>query len=284
MTDHRTMSNSQPIGVFDSGVGGLSVWQELTRQYPAESTLYLADQANVPYGLRSLAEVRQFTAGITRFLLAQGAKLIVVACNAASGAALHHLREAFPDVPFVGMEPAIKPAAERTRTGVVGVIATPITFEGNLFQRLAQRYAGQVRLETHGSAGLVQAVEQGALDTPETLALLHTCLDPMLAAGADQIVLGCTHYPFLQPAIAQIVGPSVTIVDPSPAVARQTGRVLAARDALAPTGQQAEHHFYTTGDAVQLATLSRRLVGYRGPVQAMGWEGDQLVALATATL
>jgi len=270
------MSNSQPIGVFDSGVGGLSVWQELVRQYPHESTLYLADQAHVPYGRRTLAEVRQFTEGITRFLLAQGAKLIVVACNAASGAALHHLREAFPDVPFVGMEPAIKPAAEQTRTGVIGVIATPITFEGDLFQQLARRYADRVRLETHGSAGLVQAVEDGALETPETLALLHSCLDPMLAAGADQIVLGCTHYPFLQPAIEQIVGPGVTIVDPSPAVARQAGRLLAAREALASPDQRPTHRFYTTGNAGQLATLARRLVNYDGPVQGLRWEAKQL--------
>lgn len=268
--------NTQPIGIFDSGVGGLSVWQELTRQYPHESTLYLADQAHVPYGRRTLAEVRAFTEGITRFLLAQGAKLIVVACNAASGAALHHLRAIFPDVPFVGMEPAIKPAAEQSRTGVVGVIATPITFEGDLFQRLAQRYAGQVRLETHGSAGLVQAVEDGALETPETLALLHSCLDPMLAAGADQIVLGCTHYPFLRPAIAQIVGPGATIVDPSPAVARQAGRLLTAREALAPPDQRATHRFYTTGNAERLAVLARRLVNYEGPVQALRWEAGQL--------
>lgn len=270
------MSNSQPIGVFDSGVGGLSVWQELVRQYPHESTLYLADQAHVPYGRRTLAEVRQFTEGITRFLLAQGAKLIVVACNAASGAALHHLREAFPDVPFVGMEPAIKPAAEQTRTGVIGVIATPITFEGDLFQQLARRYADRVRLETHGSAGLVQAVEDGALETPETLALLHSCLNPMLAAGADQIVLGCTHYPFLRPAIEQIVGPGVTIVDPSPAVARQAGRLLAAREALAPPEQLPAHCFYTTGSAERLATLARRLVNYAGPVQGLRWEAEQL--------
>lgn len=272
-------SQTAPIGIFDSGVGGLSVWHEIAAQWPAERTLYFADQAHVPYGLRPLEEVRAFTRGITRFLLAHEAKIIVVACNAASGAALHHLREVFPEVAFVGMEPAIKPAAEHTRTGIVGVIATPVTFEGDLFRQLAGRYASQVRLATQGCPGLVDAVERGALETPETLALLHRYLDPLLAQGIDQLVLACTHFPFLQPAIARILGPEITIVDPGPAVARQVGRVLARLEAQAPAeAGPGEYTFYTSGDPVAFATQAAQLVGYTGPVRQAVWEGDTLRA------
>jgi glutamate racemase len=258
MTDNHP--GTAPIGVFDSGVGGLSVWREIVRQLPAENTLYVADQAHIPYGQRALDEVRRFTGDITRFLLAQGAKIIVVACNTASGAALHTLRETFPDVPFVGMEPAVKPAVEHTRTGVVGVIATPATFEGDLFAGLVARFGNGVDLHTQACPGLVEAVESGALDTPETEALLRRYLTPLLDAGIDQLVLGCTHYPFLGPAIQRIAGPEVTLIDPAPAVARQVGRVLAQRSLLAPAGQQGRHQFFTSGDPVKFSEMARMLI------------------------
>ncbi len=250
-----------PIGVFDSGVGGLSVWREIVRQWPAENTLYFADQAHIPYGLRPLDEVRRLTENITRFLLAQGAKVIVVACNTASGAALHALRETFPDVPFVGMEPAVKPAVEHTRTGVVGVIATPATFEGDLFAGLVARFGDGVDLHAQACPGLVEAVESGAFDTPETEALLRRYLTPLLEAGIDQLVLGCTHYPFLSATIQRIAGPDVALIDPAPAVARQVGRVLAERNLLAPTVQQGCHQFYTSGDPMQFSEMMRALIG-----------------------
>lgn len=250
-----------PIGVFDSGVGGLTVWREIVRQLPAEHTLYFADQAHIPYGQRPLDEVRRFTAAITRFLLAQGAKIIVVACNTASGAALHALRETFPNVPFVGMEPAVKPAVEHTRTGVVGVIATPATFEGDLFAGLVARFGDGVDLRIQACPGLVEAVEAGALDTPETEALLRRYLTPLLDAGIDQLVLGCTHYPFLSATIQRIVGPGVTLIDPAPAVARQVGRVLAQHGLLAPAGQPERHRFYTSGDPAAFSALARALIG-----------------------
>ena len=187
------MDDLGPIGVFDSGVGGLSVWLEIARQLPAESTIYLADQAHVPYGSRSLSEVCAYSEAITQFLLARRSKMIVVACNTASAAALHHLRRVFPEVPFVGMEPAIKPAAQHTRTGTVGVMATPATFRGELFSSLLQRYGEHVQVLTQVSPGLVEAVERGELDTPETEALLRRSLAPLLNAGIDQLALGCTH-------------------------------------------------------------------------------------------
>ncbi len=261
MQNFRQSSAASPIGVFDSGVGGLSVWQESVRQLPSEDTLYFADQAHIPYGQRSLDEVRRLTENVTRFLLAQGAKLIVVACNTASGATLHTLRETFPDVPFVGMEPAVKPAVEHTRTGIVGVIATTATFQGDLFARLVQRFGDGFDIHTQACPGLVEAVEAGALDTPETESLLRRYLTPLLAAGIDQLVLGCTHYPFLSPLIQRIVGPDVMLIDPAPAVARQVGRVLARRNLLAPAGHTGRHHCYTSGDPVKFAALARTLVG-----------------------
>jgi len=246
-------------------VGGLSVWREIVHQLPDENTLYVADQAHIPYGQRALEEVRRFTGDITRFLLAQGAKIIVVACNTASGAALHALRETFPDVPFVGMEPAIKPAVEHTRTGVVGVIATPATFAGDLFAGLVARFGHDVDLRTQACPGLVEAVEAGALDTPETEALLRRYLTPMLDAGIDQLVLGCTHYPFLSSTIRRIVGPAVTLIDPAPAVARQVERVLAQRGWLASAAPSAQHKFFTSGDPAQFSAMAHTLIGAEHP-------------------
>ena len=256
------------IGVFDSGVGGLSVWREIARQLDHHDTIYVADQAHVPYGSRSLEEVQRFAKGITRFLLEEGASVVVVACNTASAAALHYLRAIFPQVPFVGMEPAVKPAAQNTRAGVVGVIATPATFQGELFASLLERFAADVQVLTQVCPGLVEAVEVGALDTPETEALLRACLEPLLEAGMDQLVLGCTHYPFLRPVIEQIVGPEVEIVDPAPAVARQVGRVLAQHSRMGR--QPIPHHtFCTTGDAATFAAMVERLVGLQGEIRKL---------------
>jgi len=285
------MSNHGFIGVFDSGVGGLSVWREVVRQLPHEDTLYLADQAHVPYGDRRLTEVQEFSEGVTRFLLDRGAKVVVIACNTASAAALHHLRRTFPHISFVGMEPAVKPAVERTHNGVVGVIATQATFQGELFASLVERYAGDVRVLTQVCPGLVEAVEAGALDTPETETLLRSCVTPLIEVGVDQLVLGCTHYPFLRPAIERIVGAGIAVIDPAPSVARQTGRVLARRGlGTEPAtglrrerpaersgyrqGHMGHHVFYTSGDVVTFTTMIGRLlpsVGKGIEVQAVRW-------------
>lgn len=274
------MSNADPIGIFDSGVGGLSVWREVADRLPHEDILYLADQAHVPYGSRSLDEVQEFAEGITRFLLEQGAKVIVVACNTASAAALYYLRQRFPDVPFVGMEPALKPAAQQTRTGVVGVLATQATFQGALFASLMERYGNDVRVLTQACPGWVEAVEAGALDVPETEALLRRYLEPLIDAGADQLVLGCTHYPFLRPMIERVVGPGVAVIDPAPAVARQTARVLAQRGLETDSGRLGHHVFYTTGDAASFAALLRRLVppaGEDAAISPVRWQGGTII-------
>jgi glutamate racemase len=265
------------IGIFDSGVGGLSVWREVARRFPTENLIYFADQAHVPYGPQPMSQVREYATAITRFLLERGARLIVVACNTASAAALYHLRAAFPQVPFVGMEPAVKPAAENSRNGVIGVIATPATFQGELFASLIERFAGGVQVLTQVCPGLVEAVEAGDLDSPAVEALLRDCLTPLVAAGIDTLVLGCTHYPFLAPVIARVVGPEVNIIDPAPAVARQVGRVLARRGWLAGS-VESRRVFYTSGDLAPFSTLIARLLDESRPinVRSAGWQAGRL--------
>jgi glutamate racemase len=248
------------IGIFDSGIGGLSVWREIVRELPMESTLYLADQAHVPYGYRSMDEIRMFCVSIVDFLLEQGAKIIVIACNAASAAALHYLRDHYPDIPFVGMEPAVKPAAGRTQTGIVGVIATQTTFQGKLFAGLIGQYGKNVKVLTRIGHGLVEIVEAGALDTPETESLLKRCISPLISAGADQLVLGCTHYPFLMPVIKRLAGPGVSVIDPAPAVALQVARIIKQRDLMNNGDHKGSHIFFTSGKADNFCECIQRLV------------------------
>jgi len=253
------------IGIFDSGVGGLSVLREIWAQLPHEHTLYFADTTHCPYGSRSADEIRELSVGIVRFLIRRGAKVIVVACNTASAAALHHLRDRF-DIPIVGMEPAVKPAAERTHTGKVGVIATQVTFQGELFARLVERFANGVDVLPQVCPGLVEQVEAGKLDDPETDRLLRLYLQPMVEGGFDSLVLGCTHYPFLREAIQRVVGQEVEIIDPAPAVARQTGRVLEQDGLLRVSQEPARRLFYTSGDPATFAAIAGRLLGI--PIQA----------------
>jgi glutamate racemase len=268
----------QPIGVFDSGLGGLSVLRSIRQQLPYEAVLYFADQGHVPYGPRQLEQVQSFSEQITRFLIHLEAKLVVVACNAASAAALHSLRQTFPDSPFVGMEPAVKPAAETTRTGVVGVLATPATFQGALYASVLERFAANVTVLQHTCPGLVQQIEKGRLEAEETRRILENALRPMLDKGIDTVVLGCTHYPFVIPLIQEIVGPAVRVIDPAPAVARQTGRLLASFSLANPGSGSGELCFFTSGDPNELAGLLPRLLGERGPVRAANWQGDLLDA------
>lgn len=258
------------IGVFDSGVGGLSVWREIVCQLPCEDILCLADQAHVPYGSRSLQEVRGFSEGIARFLLEQGAKIVVVASNTASAAALRHLRDISPDTPIVGMEPALKPAVERTKTGVVGVLATQATFQGELFASLMERYSRDVRVVTQVGVGLVEAVEAGAWNLRETEYLLMECLEPLVAADADQLVLGCTHYPFLRSVIERIVEGRMVVIDPAAAVARQVARVLARLGQEADHQRAGDHTFCTTGEAAHFAAMIERMLS-PSALQG-GWE------------
>ncbi len=253
------MADPRPIGLFDSGVGGLSVLRELRRLLPHETFLYYADEAHLPYGPRERDEIRGFAAHIAQFLLDRGCKLLVIPCNSASAAALHWLRGQYPNVPIVGMEPAIKPAAEATRTGVIGVIATRATRQGELFASVVDRFAANVRVEAQVCPDLVLLVEEGAPDTPAARAILANYLEPLRAAHIDQLVLGCTHFPFLSEQIRDYLGDGVTIVDPGPAVARQTARILTERNLAAESGAGAVTYF-TSGDPEHLRHLIARLL------------------------
>lgn len=245
---------SRPIGIFDSGLGGLSVLKEVRQQLPHESIVYVADQGRLPYGPRPAEQIRQFAEEITRFLLAHNSKIIVVACNTASAAALRHLRVSFPQVPFVGMEPAVKPAAEQTQSRVVGVIGTQSTVQSEVFASVVERFASGVTVISRACPGLVTQVEAGEFDTPTTEGLLHEYLDPMLADGIDSLVLGCTHFAFLKPAIQRIVGPAVTVIDPAPAVARQVGRLISS-NIVSQTNQRVTA--YTSGSSDPSALASQ---------------------------
>lgn len=249
------------IGVFDSGVGGLSVLRVMRAQLPQAPLLYVADQAHVPYGTRPSHEVRQLSETITHFLLTQGADLIVVACNTATAAALTYLRQTFPTVPFVGMEPAVKPAVRLTNTGVVGVLATANTFRSQRYASLLTRFAQEVTLLEDSCLGLVELIEQGEIDTAVTRSLLHKIVTPMLAQNADTLILGCTHYPFVQPVLADIVGPAVTIIDPATAVVRQAVRLYKTGALNTAVGVR----FFTSGSPQQLHDAIETLLGWSQP-------------------
>ena len=267
------MPSTNPIGVFDSGVGGLSVLRAMRELMLTEHLIYFGDQEHVPYGLRPVEEVRAFSEGITRFLLLEGAKLIVVACNTASAAALTFLRQNFPDVMFVGMEPAVKPAAETTRSGVVGVLATPATFQGALYASVVERFANEVELLQSTCPGLVQEIEKGNLAGRETREILESALRPMLEKNIDTVVLGCTHYPFVIPLIKEIVGGAVRVIDPAPAVARQAERLMEAMETRNPSGN-GSIKFHTSGEATIFESLLPKLLGESGRVERLVWEGE----------
>lgn len=282
------INSLHPIGIFDSGIGGLSVLHAIHELMPDEPLLYLADQAHVPYGPRPLEEVRQFSEAITRYLLEQDARLIVVACNTASAAALKYLRALFPEVPFVGMEPAVKPAVEHTRSRVVGILATPSTFQGELYASVVERFGQGVKLLQSTCPGLVNQIEIGALESPETHRILEQALSPMLDQGIDTVVLGCTHYPFVIPLIQQITGPNVRVIDPAPAVARQAQRLLIAGslldldliDGVDQSGKPLQLlHLATTGDAARLESMLPGLIGDTAQVERLAWKGGVLCPL-----
>lgn len=254
------MSASAPIGVFDSGVGGLTVAREIRRLLPAETLLYFADTAFCPYGDRPIEQIRSRSLAVGEYLVRNGgAKAIVVACNTASGAALEAMRRELP-VPVIGMEPAVKPAARATRNGRVGVIATAATLAADRFDRLMAAHAGEVEVSARACPELVELVEEGGTGGPEVTARVKQILAPFREAGVDTLVLGCTHYPFLRETIAEAVGPGVVLIDSGEAVARQTGRVLRDRG-LSASLDTGGFRALTTGDLARFAAMVERLWG-----------------------
>ena len=252
------LSNNAPIGVFDSGLGGLTVWREVRRALPTESLVYLGDGKNCPYGSRPRPQVERLADEAVASLVAEGCKLVVVACNTATAAAIDFLREKYAPMPIVGMEPAVKPACLATRSGVVGVLATERSLDGELFRRTAARYGSGIEVLTYPGTGFVELVEGNREDTPEAEAAVRAAVEPMLARGADQIVLGCTHYPFLTPVMERIVDGRAAIVDPSPAVARRVVQLLDSYGLHADPAHRAEYTFRTFADEAYRLRLERK--------------------------
>lgn len=254
------MNHSGAIGVFDSGVGGLSVLHHIRQILPHERLIYVADSGHVPYGDKSAPYIEARSVALTQFLIEQGADAIVIACNTATAAAAHSLRVRFSKLPIIGMEPAVKPAVAATKSRVVGVLATVGTLESARFAALLDKYAGHVKILTQGCPGLVDVVERGELHSLATRHLIERYTAPLLKQGADTLILGCTHYPFLAPLIREVVGPGITLVDTGEAVARHLQQRIKAE--LPPrVMREASTQFFTSGDANQASRIMSLLWG-----------------------
>ncbi|KVD32643.1 glutamate racemase [Burkholderia ubonensis] len=264
-----TAAAGAPVGVFDSGLGGLSVLRAVRAQLPGESFVYVADSRHAPYGPRDEAFITERTLAIGEWLTREGAKALVVACNTATAQSIAAIRERLA-IPLVGVEPGIKPAAALSASGIAGVLATQSTLASARFQALLDRYGAGRRFICQPGHGLVEAVERGDTHSPALRALLDGYLQPMLDAGADTLVLGCTHYPFFTETIRDLVGDRLTIVDTSDAIARQLARVLDERGLRAPAGTRAAPpRFCSTSDGRQLRALASTLLGLDAPVESV---------------
>ena len=248
------------VGVFDSGLGGLSVLRELRAALPAEDVVYVADSAHCPYGVRDPDQILARGTAITEELVGRGAKLVVVACNTATSVALLDLRARF-GVPMVGLVPAVKPAVALSRAGKVAVLATPRTVAGTMLAALIRDHAGRAQVRTVAAPGLADLVEAGLTEGPRVEAALRPLLEPLLAEGVDTLVLGCTHYPFLRGAIRDLAGPHVAVIDSGEAIARRTRDVLAAVGALRDGVTRGRLELLTSGDPAAVGGVAARLLG-----------------------
>lgn len=243
--------NDGPIGIFDSGIGGTSIWKEVHKKLPCENTIYLADSKNAPYGEKSKDEILGLSIKNTEVLLERGSKIIVVACNTATTNAIDYLRKHFK-VPFIGIEPAIKPAALQSRSKKVGILATKGTLASALFHSTSENHARGITVMEREGKGLVSLIEEGKINSPEVEELLKTFLDPMVEEGIDYLVLGCTHYPYLIPVLKKLLPKSVQIIDSGEAVARQTKAVLEKNNLLSSSGERGNCEFFTNGNLAVL--------------------------------
>ncbi|RZJ63391.1 MAG: glutamate racemase [Flavobacterium sp.] len=247
------MENNNPIGIFDSGIGGTSIWKEIHRLLPSEDTIYLADSKNAPYGQKSKDEIVALSIKNTEHLLERNCKLIVVACNTATTNAIKELRETY-DVPFIGIEPAIKPAALDSKTHTIGVLATKGTLSSELFSKAVETYQNTKIIEQVGY-NLVALIENGQMHSSEMTRLLEEYLSPMVDANIDYLVLGCSHYPYLIPQIRKILPDHVQIIDSGEAVARHTQKLLVEKVGTATSGKEAKTEFYTNADPKVLSDI-----------------------------
>ncbi len=247
------MINNNPIGLFDSGIGGTSIWREINELLPNENTIYLADSKNAPYGQKSKEEIIALSIKNTEFLLEQNCKIIVVACNTATTNAIKELRAKYK-VPFIGIEPAIKPAALNSKTHTIGILATKGTLNSELFHETSRKFQDIKIIEQIGY-NLVPLIENGEINSAEMNSLLHQYLKPMVEANIDYLVLGCSHYPYLIPQIKKILPKRIKIIDSGEAVARQTKKVLEENNTLNLSNKKGETIFYTNSDSKVLKTI-----------------------------
>lgn len=252
------MTSNNLIGVFDSGVGGTSVWQEIIKLLPNENTMYLADSKNAPYGIKTKAEIIALSEKNTEMLLSQNAKIIVVACNTATTNAITHLRAKYK-VPFIGIEPAIKPAALHTQTKAIGILATKGTLSSDLFDQTKEKFTKDIQLIEQEGTGLVELVEANQMQSAETHRLLTQYLTPMINHNIDYLILGCTHYPYLIPQIQKIVPKNVKIIDSGEAVARQTQNILIQNNILNTSNSKGKHFVYSNAAITTLQALLSKL-------------------------
>lgn len=236
-------SNNNPIGVFDSGIGGTSIWKEITALLPNENTIYLSDSKNAPYGEKSKQEIIDLSIKNTELLLNHNCKLIVVACNTATTNAIKILRKKY-DIPFIGIEPAIKPASLKTKTNTIGILATKGTLNSDLFEKTSSTINKEISIKETIGKGLVELIEAGKINSIEMEKLLSSYLTPMIQQGVDCLVLGCTHYPYLIPKIKEIVGIKIEIIDSGQAVAKQTKAILEKNNLLKKDKKTGNHQFY----------------------------------------
>lgn len=258
---------NRPIGIFDSGIGGTSIWGEIQELLPHENCIYLADSKNAPYGEQSKERILELSIKNTEFLLAHECKLIVVACNTATTNAISYLREHY-EVPFIGIEPAIKPAALKSKSKIVGVLATKGTLSSSLFHSTSKNHAEGITILEQRGTGLVELIEGGQLQSDEVYTLLESYISPMLKKGMDHLVLGCTHYPYLIPILKKMLPENITIIDSGEAVAKQTKSVLRKFNLENKSNGLGEHQFYSNGNEEVLSNIlqpinSRITVTYR---------------------
>ncbi|MGH8559511.1 MAG: glutamate racemase [Methylococcales bacterium] len=261
ITEFDQLHDAAPIGLFDSGVGGLTVARHIQRELPSERLLYIADSAYAPYGTKTAAEVEQRAVTLSGYLVGRRVKALVVACNTATAAAITRLRSLY-SIPIIGMEPAVKPAVSMTRTGVIGVLATAGTLNSDKFSRLQTEYGCGVRIITQACPGLVELVESGNLDGIETRRLAAEYLGNLISRGADTIVLGCTHYPFLLPLFRQIAGPDVRILDTGIPVSKEIRRQLEIRNLVAQPGKIGSLEILSSGNTELARNITSKLLGH----------------------
>lgn len=260
------------IGVFDSGVGGLWVLKHIQEKFPEYDYIYIADQAHIPYGSKSIREIHTFSEEITHFLINKGCQLIVVACNTASGVSLKYLRNKFPDTLFIGMEPALKPAIKNTKTGKIGILATSKTFKGELYLSVVEKFSKGKELIEHTCPGLVEEIEKGEFDSLKIIAILEKALFLMIKKGIDAIVLGCTHYPFVMPSIKKIVGRKINIIDPTPAIVRQVGRIIKKENFSKNSISNAEINIFTSGDVNKMKLFVSKVLNKKIKIKKIKWD------------